>query len=125
MDWYGDQDFWHRMLRAGARTSMLTEPTVLFFRAWHRDQPFDDRVRQNRAFLDRTRNPAELARLRTEMAGAVHRRQADLDAEIERLGLRIGDLETEATWLRSERERLRQEAASERPRFARCKPRRG
>ena len=47
VDSYGDKDFWHRMLRAGARTSMLTEPTVLFFRAWDRDQPYEDRVRQN------------------------------------------------------------------------------
>ena len=60
MDRYGDKDFWHRMLRAGARTSMLTEPTVLFFRAWHRDQPYEDRVRQNSAFLERIRDPAEL-----------------------------------------------------------------
>ena len=37
VDRYGDKDFWHRMLRAGARTAMLTEPTVLFFRAWERD----------------------------------------------------------------------------------------
>jgi glycosyltransferase involved in cell wall biosynthesis len=106
VDQFGDKDFWHRMLRAGARTSMLTEPTVLFFRAWRRHQPYEDRVRQNTAFLERIRDPAELPRLRAEMAQAVHGRQAALDEEIERLELRIGDLEAEAAWLRAERERL-------------------
>jgi glycosyltransferase involved in cell wall biosynthesis len=106
VDRYGDKDFWHRMLRAGARTSMLTEPTILFFRAWERHQPYDDRVRQNSAFLERMRDPAELARLRAEMARTVHGRLAAVDERIEHLELRIGDLEVEAEWLRGERERL-------------------
>jgi glycosyltransferase involved in cell wall biosynthesis len=111
VDEFGDKDFWHRMLRAGANTSMLAEPTVLFFRSWHRNQPYDDRVRQNSGFLERIRDPAELPRLRAEMAHAVHQRQADLDEEIERLNLRIGDLEAEAVWLRAERERLSSDGA--------------
>jgi glycosyltransferase involved in cell wall biosynthesis len=92
VDRYGDKDFWHRMLRAGARTSMLTEPTVLFFRAWERQQPYEDRVRQNATFLERVRDPAELPRLRAEMARAVHARHAAVDEQIEQLELRIGDL---------------------------------
>ncbi|HMJ94393.1 MAG TPA: glycosyltransferase [Thermoleophilaceae bacterium] len=114
VDRYGDKDFWHRMLRAGARTSMLTEPTVLFFRAWERHQPYEDRVRQNSAFLERIRNPAELPRLRAEMARAVHERQATVDEQIEELKLRIGDLESEAEWLRGERERLLEKPAPRR-----------
>jgi glycosyltransferase involved in cell wall biosynthesis len=106
VDRYGDKDFWYRMLRAGARTSMLTEPTVLFFRAWNREQPYDERVRQNAKFLAGIGDAPELARLRAQMARVVHERQAALDAEIERLELRVGDLEAEATWLRGERERL-------------------
>jgi glycosyltransferase involved in cell wall biosynthesis len=112
VDWYGDKDFWHRMLRADARTSMLTEPTVLFFPAWERNQPYEDRIRQNAAFLERVQDPAELPRLRAEMARAVHERQAAVDEQIERLELRIGDLEAEATWLRGERERLLREVGS-------------
>jgi glycosyltransferase involved in cell wall biosynthesis len=111
VDRFGDKDFWHRMLRAGARTTMLTEPTVLFFRAWERDQPYEDRVRQNAAFLERVRDPAKLMRLRVEMARAANRRHADLDEDVERLELRIGDLEAELEWLRAERERLSAEAA--------------
>ena len=111
VDQFGDKDFWHRMLRAGSRTSMLAEPTVLFFRSWHRNQPYEDRVRQNGEFLARIQNPGELARLRAEMDRAVHGRQAALDEEIERLGLRIGDLEAERHWLLGERERLLAETA--------------
>jgi hypothetical protein len=85
---------------------MLTEPTVLFFRAWERHQPYEDRVRQNSAFLERVEDPVELPRLRAEMARAVHGRQAAVDEQIEQLELRIGDLESEAEWLRAERERL-------------------
>ena len=110
VDWYGDKDFWHRMLRAGARTSMLTEPTVLFFRAWHREQPYEDRVRQNGEFLERIRDPGELAKLRAEMARAVNGRQAAFEEQMEQLELRIGDLEAEVTWLRGERERLMAES---------------
>jgi glycosyltransferase involved in cell wall biosynthesis len=110
VDQFGDKVFWHRMLRAGARTSMLTEPTVLFFRAWERHQPYEDRVRQNGAFLERIHDPAELPRVRAEMARAVHERQAAMDEEIERLELRIGDLVAEAAWLRGERERLLRDA---------------
>ena len=112
VDQFGDKDFWHRMLRAGAHTSMLTEPTVLFFRAWRRQQPYEDRVRQNSAFLERIRDPAELPGLRAEMARAVYERQAAVDEHIERLELRIGDLEAEAAWLRGERERLLREAGA-------------
>ena len=111
VDRFGDKDFWHRMLRAGARTSMLTEPTVLFFRAWHREQPYEDRVRQNGAFLERIRDPAELVKLRAEMARAVNGRQALLEEQMEQLELRIGDLEAHGAWLNEERERLLAEAA--------------
>jgi glycosyltransferase involved in cell wall biosynthesis len=115
VDRYGDKDFWHRMLRAGARTSMLAEPTVLFFRAWERHQPYEDRVRQNSAFLERIRDPAELPQLRAELAHAVHGRQGAVDEQIERLELRIGDLKAEAEWLRAERERLLSEQVPKRP----------
>jgi glycosyltransferase involved in cell wall biosynthesis len=119
VDKYGDKDFWHRMLRAGARTSMLTEPTVLFLRSWERHQPYEDRVRQNSAFLERIRDPARLPLLRAEMARAVHERQAAVDEQIERLELRIGDLKAEGDWLRGERERLLSEATPRRRRLLR------
>ena len=119
VDKYGDKDFWHRMLRAGARTSMLTEPTVLFLRNWERHQPYEDRVRQNGALLERIRDPAELPLLRAEMARAVHERQAAVDEQIERLELQIGDLKVEGEWLRGERERLLAEAVPKRRRFRR------
>jgi glycosyltransferase involved in cell wall biosynthesis len=117
VDQYGDKDFWHRMLRAGARTTMLAEPTVLFFRNWSRGQPYEDRVRQNGEYLERIRDPAELARLRAEMDRAVHGRHAALDEEIERQVLRIGDLEAERNWLLGERERLLAVTGAETPSF--------
>jgi glycosyltransferase involved in cell wall biosynthesis len=64
----GDWDLWRRMVRAGAHSEMVLTPTVLFFSAWRRDQSWPDRVAQNAGFLARLRNPAELARLRGEMA---------------------------------------------------------
>jgi hypothetical protein len=124
VDRYGDKDFWFRMLRAGARTSMLTEPTVLFFRSWERHQPYEERVRQNTEFLERIQDPAGLPRLRAEMARAVHARQAALDEQIEALELRIGDLEAEGAWLRGERERLLAETAAGSGFLAKLVPRR-
>lgn len=64
----GDWDLWQRMVRAGAHSEMVSAPTVLFFNAWQREQPWRDRVAQNAGFLARLRDPAQLARLRGEMA---------------------------------------------------------
>jgi glycosyltransferase involved in cell wall biosynthesis len=66
----GDWDLWQRMVRDGARSEMVIVPTVLFFRASGRRQAWPDQVAQTEAFLARMRDPAELARLRAELAFA-------------------------------------------------------
>lgn len=66
----GDWDLWQRMVCAGARPEMVGAPTVLFFQAEKREQAWDERLAQNAAFLERIRDPAQLAKLRAELAFA-------------------------------------------------------
>jgi glycosyltransferase involved in cell wall biosynthesis len=66
----GDMKLWQGMLQAGARTDMVEETTVLHFRAAGRSQPYQDRVAQNRRYLETIRDPAGLARLRSRIAEA-------------------------------------------------------
>lgn len=59
-----DWDLWRRAMASGARAAMTDEPTVLHFRATGRTQPWDERVAQNTAWLERIGSPDELPRLR-------------------------------------------------------------
>lgn len=72
-----DWDLWRRMLAAGARSAMSPEATHLHFRATGREQSWEARVAQNAAWLERTRDPAALARLRVELQRVRERRDAD------------------------------------------------
>ncbi len=110
----GDWDLWRRMVRAGTHSEMVISPTVLFFSAWGREQSWPDRVAQNARFLARLRDPAELARLRGEMAFAcsasAHADGAALAEAKERKAVRKRELAE----VRAERDRL----AAERDRLA-------
>jgi glycosyltransferase involved in cell wall biosynthesis len=109
----GDWDLWRRMVNAGAHSEMVLTPTVLFFNAWGREQNWRNRVAQNAGFLDRLRDPTELARLRGEMA-LVCSANADADAvalvkAYEREAVRereLAELNTERDRLARERDRL-------------------
>ena len=81
----GDMQLWRRMLRAGARTTMLQVPTVLHFQAAHRDQPYPVRVRQNNDFLTRLSDSRELGLLRAEMSLSIGRGAARDEAWMRRL----------------------------------------
>jgi hypothetical protein len=84
----GDWDLWQRMVRRGVYSEMVVTPTVLFFNAWQREQSWRDRVAQNAGFLARLRDPAQLARLRGEMAfvcsAGAHADAAALSKALER-----------------------------------------
>jgi glycosyltransferase involved in cell wall biosynthesis len=104
----GDWDLWRRMVRGGAHSEMVLAPTVLFFSAWRREQNWSDRVAQNAGFLARLRDPAELARLRGEMAFAC---SAGADAD--------GDALAKARERETTRERELAQAIAARDRMAR------
>jgi hypothetical protein len=87
---------------------MVLAPTVLFFSAWRREQNWSDRVAQNAGFLARLRDPAELARLRGEMAFAC---SAGADAD--------GDALAKARERETTRERELAQAIAARDRMAR------
>jgi glycosyltransferase involved in cell wall biosynthesis len=71
----GDWDLWKRVLDAGARAAMTSEPTVLHFRATGRDQAWPLRVRQNAEWLERVSD--------AECLPVVHRRLSRLASERE------------------------------------------
>lgn len=79
----GDWDLWRRALAAGARPRMTDEPTLLHFRATGREQPWADRVRQNRAWAARIADPVELAALRPRLRAARAAREGELLRESE------------------------------------------
>ena len=97
------------MVGAGAHSEMVMAPTVLFFSAWGREQSWPDRVAQNAGFLARMRDPAELARLRAEMAfacsAAAHAESTALVEAYEREAV----WDRELTGVRAERDRLAEE----------------
>lgn len=100
----GDLDLWKRVLRAGARPATSLVPTLLHFRATTREQPWEDRVRQNTEWFARIADPAERARLRRDYAQALgEREQGRLD--------RIAELERELVVARHEAEVLREQRA--------------
>ena len=73
---WADWDLWRRALAAGARTAMSPEPTLLHFRATGRDQAWEDRVAQNRGFLELMASPERLLDLRLRL----RRLRAERDA---------------------------------------------
>ena len=72
-----DWDLWRRVVERGARTARSPEPTVLHFRATRREQPWNERVRQNAEWLARTVDPRELGEMRLTL------RAAALSAELQ------------------------------------------
>jgi len=74
----GDWDLWARLLIEEERSARCLEPTVLHFRASGRAQPYEDRVRQNRSWLDSIGDPAGLARLRVDYARLIGAREESL-----------------------------------------------
>jgi GT2 family glycosyltransferase len=93
----GDLDLWQRCLRAGARTAMLPTPTVWHFRGTGRRQAPEDRLVQNRAAAAALRDPAALARLRSDLNAGRDALRAHHEASAERseewawhLALRLG-----------------------------------
>lgn len=85
----GDLDFWRRLLSHPVTSAMVATPTVLHLRGTGRPQPLEERIEQNRALLARMSDADELARLRAEMAHAVHRRFSDHQREAYHLGLEV------------------------------------
>jgi hypothetical protein len=114
----GDLDLWKRVLRAGARPATSLVPTLLHFRATTREQPWEDRVRQNSAWFERIADPVERARFRRDYAQALgEREQARLD-EVAELERRLAEARSEAAVLHersnvfmSQRDRLEVELA--------------
>ena len=99
-----DIDLWSRIARV-ARVATIASPTVLHLRATGRQQPYAERIEQNRALLDRVEDPVELARLRAEMGRAVYSRLADHQQEAHHLRLEVESL-------RAQLERASADAAS-------------
>lgn len=105
----GDWDLWQRIVRAGARSEMVLAPTVLFFRAHDRRQEWRDRVAQNAGFLARMRDPAELGRLRAELAFAC---SAATHAELTAAHEHVAALVAERDALTADQDRIAGELAA-------------
>lgn len=106
-----DWDLWKRVIATGARAAMTDEPTVLHFRATGRTQPWNERVAQNTAWLERINSPEELPELRR----ALRRTRGVAEAVLH------ADRAVHATWLdeqiadrEDERSLLRQAIDAER-----------
>jgi len=112
----GDWDLWRRALAAGGRAGAIGDATVLHFRATGRDQPWDERVRQNTLWFERLSRPDGLAsierslgRLRDEREVAVLERLFGCERELEHLrGTRWWRLRV---WLAGARGRARRARA--------------
>jgi glycosyltransferase involved in cell wall biosynthesis len=89
-----DIELWSRMVRV-ARVATIASPTVLHLRGTGRPQSHAERIEQNRALLERMRDPVELARLRAEMGHAVFRRLADHQQESHHLRLEVESLQAQ------------------------------
>lgn len=109
----GDWDLWKRALAVGARSALSLEPTHLHFRATGRTQAWEDRVRQNGAWLQRISDPAGLHEVRVALRRAhgefaahalamerraheLHRTVDALHAEVAARDARVGALEEQA-----------------------------
>jgi glycosyltransferase involved in cell wall biosynthesis len=89
----GDADLWRRMLEAGARTTMSAEPTLLAFPARVGERP--NQVQQSGRFLERMSDPAELVRLKAELARGL---RASVAGEIARRDREIALRDREVAW---------------------------
>ena len=112
---FGDWDLWKRVLAAGARTSMTDEPTLLHFRATDRNQPWEDRVAQNRAWFACVTDPQRVRELRPRLRRLRAEREAhwmaridDLEADAGRLGEELRRRADELDSRGEEIERLRE-----------------
>ena len=120
----GDVDLWRRIVRSGASTVAMMEPTVLFFGA-RRGTP-EERAQQARDYMEKLRDPLELARLRAEISRVALQFEADTRHDLyerndqhaalhERFGAALGELERlreRDGAERSELERLRERDAT-------------
>lgn len=113
-----DWDLWKRVIATGARAAMIDEPTVLHFRATGRTQPWDERVTQNTAWLERIGSSEHLPELRRALRwtrglaeAALH---ADRTAYATWLDEQIADREVERSQLHQaiEAERRQGEATA-------------
>ena len=99
-----DWDLWQRIVARGARTARSPEPTVLHFRATGREQPWDDRVRQNAAWLARMADPAELDRMRLALnAVALGEELQDVREELATAGQELTTVRRDLAMARLER----------------------
>jgi glycosyltransferase involved in cell wall biosynthesis len=64
----GDAALWRALLRAGARPSLVIEPTVVHFRATGRAQAYEERVAQNGGWWESICDPDRLAALRARLS---------------------------------------------------------
>jgi glycosyltransferase involved in cell wall biosynthesis len=98
----GDVDLWRRIVRSGASTAAMMEPTVLFFGA-RRGTP-EERERQASDYMAKLRDPLQLARLRAEISRVALQFEADTRHELyerndqhaalhERFGAALAELE--------------------------------
>ncbi len=101
-----DWALWQRLVACDARTVRSPEPTVLHFRATGREQPWEDRVRQNASWLARMADPAGLAELRPTL------RAVALGAELRGVGNDLAAAQQELTELRRDLAMARLELAT-------------
>ncbi len=101
-----DWDLWRRVVERGARTARSPEPTVLHFRATRREQPWNERVRQNAEWLARTVDPRELGEMRLTL------RAAALSAELQAVQGELATTQRELTTVRRDLAVARLEGAT-------------
>jgi hypothetical protein len=103
----GDAALWRALLHAGARPSLVSEPTLVHFRATGRAQAYGDQVAQNTAWWESICDPDRLtalrARLSLEITGQLiaeqeahaetERQRAALDAQAIEQSTRIAELQ--------------------------------
>lgn len=109
----GDWDLWKRVLHAGARPAMTSEPTVLHFPATEREQAWTLRVRQNSEWFERMNVDADLAKLRRHLRRARSVHEAAIEAHRGELTTYASGLEMQADELRLELADLRAQTEME------------
>jgi GT2 family glycosyltransferase len=102
----GDWDLWKRLIAAGARTAMTSEPTVLHFRATGRKQAWPERVRQNTRWFGRIGESKSLTPLRGELRALRARRDAEWADALESLSNEVFQARAERARLSQSEQRL-------------------